>query len=233
MLEEYMEILSSADLFSGMSWREIELFLQCSDAHVRRYGKNTTVLERGKITDMIYVVLQGELKAFYDSDTNHDNLTEKVTPAESFGYTYCMMRTPHLMGHITVQDSALLEIKAETLFKPCNSGCKAHSKVAGNLMMEFSKKVIIFSRKLHYMHMKSLREKLANFLLDSSEQGRRSIFRLKMNRTEMAEYLGVSRASMTRELSLMQQEGSILFDRNSFTIGNLEALRRDAGLHIE
>ena len=45
------------------------------------------------------------------------------------------------------------------------------------------------------------------------------------NRESMADYLNVSRPSMSRELGRMRDEGIIDFYRQAFTIKNLQALR--------
>ena len=51
------------------------------------------------------------------------------------------------------------------------------------------------------------------------------MFKIPLKRNELAEYLNVSRPSLSRELVNMQDEGLIEFHRNSFKILDLTALK--------
>ncbi|HOB19955.1 MAG TPA: helix-turn-helix domain-containing protein, partial [Candidatus Atribacteria bacterium] len=58
--------------------------------------------------------------------------------------------------------------------------------------------------------------------LQQSDQSSNS-FTIPFNRQELADYLSVDRSAMSRELSLMRDEGIIRFDRNHFElISNLQ-----------
>lgn len=64
----------------------------------------------------------------------------------------------------------------------------------------------------------SIREKLFTlFSMYQKPNGTRTI-RLPFDRSGLAVYLGVNRCALSRELSRMQDEGLIRFDKNEFTI---------------
>jgi CRP-like cAMP-binding protein len=73
--------------------------------------------------------------------------------------------------------------------------------------------------------MKGMREKLASYLLEQSEINSNMTFDLPINREALADYLNVSRPSMSRELGRMRDEGVIDFYRSSFIIRDPEAVR--------
>ena len=54
--------------------------------------------------------------------------------------------------------------------------------------------------------------------------GRNDSFKASMNREELADYLGTTRPSLSRELMNMQEEGLIEVTRSDFTILNREGL---------
>lgn len=51
------------------------------------------------------------------------------------------------------------------------------------------------------------------------------MFRIQMNREQLAEFLNVSRPSMSRELSRMRDEGIIDFHLSTFKILDIEKLK--------
>ena len=74
--------------------------------------------------------------------------------------------------------------------------------------------------------LKGMREKLAAFLLSEFQKAGSTTFRILPNRNELAEYLNVSRPSMSRELARMKEEGLIDYYQNSFRILKLEELKK-------
>ena len=71
----------------------------------------------------------------------------------------------------------------------------------------FSKREFHITKKLHIVSTASLRERICIWLIDSMDsQGKVEV---KMKREELADFLGVARPSLSRELMRMQEEGLI------------------------
>jgi len=87
-------------------------------------------------------------------------------------------------------------------------------------------KPLIMNNRISYLKVKSMREKLAAFLYEQHQMTGNRTFMIPMNREQLADYLNVSRPSMSRELGRIRDEGVIDFYRSSFTIKDIEALRR-------
>jgi CRP-like cAMP-binding protein len=85
---------------------------------------------------------------------------------------------------------------------------------------------MIMNSRIGYLKVKSMREKLAAFLFEQHQRTGNRTFMIPMNREQLADYLNVSRPSMSRELGRIRDEGVIDFYRSSFTIKNLDALRQ-------
>ena len=78
--------------------------------------------------------------------------------------------------------------------------------------------------KLELLTLKGMREKLASYLLKTSLEKGSNTFQIPLNRTELADFLNVSRTSMCRELTRMKNEGLIDLYGRSFKILNKERL---------
>jgi len=73
--------------------------------------------------------------------------------------------------------------------------------------------------------MKSIRAKACAYLLDQRSIAGNDRFMIPMKRNELAEFLYVSRPSLSREIIKMKDEGIIDFYRSSFQIMDIEALK--------
>ena len=72
------------------------------------------------------------------------------------------------------------------------------------------------SRRIHIMSQKSIRDKLKLMLAQFSTDGKSAV--LSMNRQELADYLGVERSALSREMARMKKEGLIDYRKNEITI---------------
>lgn len=80
------------------------------------------------------------------------------------------------------------------------------------------------SDKLFFMSFKTIRQKLASYLLRLHRQQGQSRVRLDRSQQALSDYFGVSRPSLARELARMQEDGLIAVDRKLVTILRADAL---------
>ena len=97
-----------------------------------------------------------------------------------------------------------------------------------------SNKTQFLSNKLQILTIKTIRGKLAHYLLEQlslchSVTPSVNTFVMDKNQTELAKYFGVSRPALARTFSELQQEKIISADRNKVTILSIQALRNLLG----
>ena len=76
--------------------------------------------------------------------------------------------------------------------------------------------------RLAILSRKGLRERILTYLTMQAARRRTAAFTIPFSREELASYLCVNRSAMCHELSLMQQEGLIRFEKKEFTLCNWE-----------
>ena len=82
-------------------------------------------------------------------------------------------------------------------------------------------KNLMLTKKMDIITPKSLRERVMVYLSQESvKQGSRTIT-VPFNRQQMADYLSVDRSALSAELSRMQRDGVISYEKNRFTIQSL------------
>ena len=115
-----------------------------------------------------------------------------------------------------------MEIPRRFFYGFCTNACKKHQDIVKNMLEIQSDKNFIMVKKLYLLSGKTLRERIAMWVLDNA--GGRDRFSSSMKREELADYLGTTRPSLSRELMNMQDEGIILVDRSDIRILDREAL---------
>lgn len=74
-----------------------------------------------------------------------------------------------------------------------------------------SDKAMSLNKQVEYLSIKGMREKLCTYIWEQYKKQGSLLIHLPMKRNEMADFLNVSRPSMSRELCKMRDEGLIDF----------------------
>ena len=87
-----------------------------------------------------------------------------------------------------------------------------------NLLLASARKNLGLSERIMHTSPKSIRGRLISFFsAQAARQGSRS-FSIPFNRQQLADYLGVDRSTMCNELSKMQRDGIIEYEKNRFLL---------------
>lgn len=82
------------------------------------------------------------------------------------------------------------------------------------------------SRKLNFMSFRTIRQKLAVYLLELSKEQQSDTVRLDKSKSAIAEYFGVARPSLEREFTRMEEDGLLMTDKGTIILKNRSELTR-------
>jgi CRP-like cAMP-binding protein len=102
---------------------------------------------------------------------------------------------------------------------------QASSQVLTNYLDMMSNRATFLSNKLYFLSFRSIKEKLAHYLLDLSKGNLRT-FSLPMGQQELADYFGVTRSSLARVFAELEKEELVTFDRRKVTIVSRDGLAK-------
>jgi CRP-like cAMP-binding protein len=100
--------------------------------------------------------------------------------------------------------------------------------VLRNYLNAISSRTQFLSNKIRFLSFKTIREKIANYILNQVSAGTNQ-FALGMSQTELADFFGVARPSLDRTFAEMQDEGLLRIERREITILNKEKLNKLLG----
>ena len=231
-MNNYLPLLQNTTLFAGLSAAELSTLLSRLGASVRSYGKGEALVLAGEPSRRVGIVLSGELEAYRPARPRTPRPAPggaripiaRVEPGGVFGD---VLGGSSLSSPVTVLAAAPCEVLLlpyERLL--LSDGSPAHQRVVQNLVRTISDKYFSLSRRIDLLVMKSLRAKVAAYLLSEATRAHSLTFSIPFSRIQLADYLNCDRSALSRELSTMQKEGLIDTYRSSFKLLEPDALQQ-------
>jgi CRP-like cAMP-binding protein len=100
-----------------------------------------------------------------------------------------------------------------------------NSLILNNYLNTISTRAQFLSQKLKFLSFKTIRQKIAHFLLEKAGDRLQTI-EIPQSQTQLAEMFGVTRPSLARALGEMSQEGLIETKRRSIKILDKNRMNR-------
>lgn len=211
-MKQYDPLLKKLKLFYGIESDNIESIMRCQNSYIRFFEKKETVLLAGDALSEVHVVLDGKVAMFQESFDASRHLYAYLTDGDFFG-EHAMREKSHssVFSYQAVTDCIILYMNWEKIIHICPNNCHFHKAMICNMLDIFMKKNIMLMEKLEVLSHKTIREKLLSYFYQQTVIQNNTRIKLPFSRTELANYLGVNRSAMTRELTAMMNEGRIDF----------------------
>ncbi len=212
-------------LFRDISREEIEKMFRCSKTVERSFGDGSYVFRQGETPRNLFLVLDGTVMISKDFASGKRDVLFMVGQGDVFGEMFLFADTKtYWYDAITQGKVRLLEIPWDFFYCFCSNACEHHRMITKNMLEIQSEKNFTMTRKLHLLSGTTLRERIALWLIEQAVDSGSDTIKLSMNREELADYLGTTRPSLSRELMKMQQEQLIEADKNTIKILHRDAL---------
>ena len=203
-MREFLPVIRSAQLFSGISEEELSMVLSCLHAEQKDFSKEAFVLRAGDTADSIGLVLSGSVLIIQEDIWGNRNILSKAGPGQTFAAAFACA------------PGSVLNVKR--ILDVCPSTCAHHSRIIRNLLGELAEKNLRFSEKLTHMGQRTTRAKLMSYLSAEAQRRGEYEFDIPFSRQQLADYLGVERSGLSLELGKMRVEGLLDFQKNHFVL---------------
>ena len=215
-----LKILNRTTLFYGLSDAELELLYGCLHCYTRRYPAGGVVWLTGDRVNCAGIVLEGCVVAEKTGYGGMRSLAAQHGPAEMFGDVLMSSGTSQSPVDILASSKGalILFVPFDGIMTSCEKRCPCHDILRLNLLSEISVKFWALRRRIDCLSSPSLRGRLCLLLFQTASDSHSDSFDLPFDRCGMADYLGVNRSALSRELSRMRKEGLIFYQKNSFQL---------------
>lgn len=226
--ERIIDGLFGTALFRAIDKQGIKDMLPCLNPRVATHKKGENIANSGAPFYGIGIVIEGEIVIAKENIAGNRTILTVLKKGDMFGEMISFSDKKVWPVTVTSQsDSEVIFISPEKVITQCDRVCASHQKLIENMLYIMSRKALMFSRKVDYLSIRSLRGKLSAYLIEQWKMQGTQIFSLPMNRDELADFFNAARPSISRELSKMKDEKLIDFHKASFKIIDIEKLKEE------
>ena len=207
--------LINSQLFRGLDEAEITSLLGCLNAVERSFQKGEVILSEGSITENIGIVLSGMAVISCNDIWGNTSILGNVAPGSVFAEVYaCIPGQPMLVTVSAVEDTSVLFMNVGRVLATCTNACPFHTRLVRNLLTVCAHKSLQLSQRIQHTSSKFIRGRLMSYFSECAKRAGSNSFLIPYNRQQLADYLNVDRSTMCNELSKMQKDGIIEYERN-------------------
>lgn len=227
MYEKWLNIINASPLFRGIEPAQLHAMLNCMSPRIITYKKNENITIEGEPFKGIGVILKGEAAITRESPSGSRIILEIAGPSKMFGEIAAFSGRKVWPATVAAQsECTVMFLPPEKILSDCEKLCLSHKMLVNNMLGIVSDRAFMLNRKVEYLTMKNIKERLSYYLLDQYRTLGSSTFMMPMKRNELADFLNVSRPSLSREMCKMRDEGLIEFHRSSIRIKDIEGLKQ-------
>lgn len=216
-IDKYIDGISSIDLFSCFSSEQLKDIFDGSKYMISRYGKDEIIHFQNEICNNLDIVLGGKV-AVQNIDENGNILTMDVFEEMDIigaGIVFSS-RNHYPMTIHAMMESTILHLNRQLIINLCQNNLGFMEK----FLTTISDRSMFLTDKINVISLKTIREKLIDFLRYEQHIQNSKIIKLNITKKELAERLGIQRTSLSRELNKMRKDGLVEYDSKSITIKN-------------
>jgi CRP/FNR family cyclic AMP-dependent transcriptional regulator len=198
--------------------------------HTSSYPANSVVFAEKDAPQGVFLVLDGEIKLSMNSADGRRLILRIARKGELIGLTSTLTGTPYEMTAEAIYTSRVAFIARRDFIVFMASHPDVYQAITAELSRHYTKAC----EQLRTVGLSSSAPaKLARLLLDWSENGQTTEagtrFRFSLTHEEIGEFIGTSRETVTRTLSVFKTRRLVAFKGSTLTIPSKTALATYAG----
>lgn len=193
--------------------------LSCLQVRIARVDAGDTICSSQSATDFVACLLHGHaIGVIYDEQGNRSILHE-YGPNQTISCG-TVLDVPSLPGlDIFARDECtLVYFSTKSLQVQCEHCQRYVRMVLGNLARSIAALNSELMVTMDIRRRRSSRGKILAYLEYQAQRAGSTSFDTSFNRQELADYLGIDRAALSRELSQLQDEGQVSYSHNHFEL---------------
>ena len=204
--QDYLYSIRKCYLFDGIEDEQISDAIKLLNGQIKKIKKDSFIVKLGGKMTSAGLLLKGKVESSFQNE-NFDQITmHTFSDGYLFGEALVINGAKNSPVQVrAVEDSIVLFIDLEMIYTVADSS-PIRTILAENLIKSLAKKNLILNQKVRILSQKSLRDRVYIYLA-SLPKDKDGYLKIPFTQTALAEYLGVNRSALSRELGRMQNEG--------------------------
>ncbi|MDU1905029.1 MAG: Crp/Fnr family transcriptional regulator [Dysgonomonas sp.] len=216
-----VKALTKIPLFHSIRENEIERIFSELKIKETHFGKGEILAFQDEVCNRLILLLSGSVKGEMTDPSGKVVKVEDIYAPNPLAILFLFGQENRFPVQATArEDTTALVIPKQSVLRMLSMNetlLKNYLDISANFAGRLSK-------KLHFMSFRTIRQKLAMYILNLSKASGSDSIQLDKTKTALAEYFGVSRQSLEREFTNMQNDGLIETSRKNVVIRNKNKL---------
>lgn len=218
-MDKIIKALAKSRPFHNLNEKALQEIAPLLKGTVKFFEKGSLLLDEGEYVDYIGIILSGKLAVSNFYSTGDESLVNKLEPSYSFGLEItCTYEKISPFSIYALTDSEVFIFNQDAIFKKGFIPEEYRSIILQDVLKFIANENMRKYYKIKIISHYKLRQKIIAYLLFEKQKHNSNVFTISYNREELSKYLCVNRSALSHELSAMQKEGLIKFDKNRFEI---------------
>ncbi|MEG0949099.1 MAG: Crp/Fnr family transcriptional regulator [Bacteroidales bacterium] len=214
--------LKNCPICNGIPANMQDAFIDQLDYKVLHVKKGEIIARQGDIVKALYLLVKGSVKTEMTNEGGQVIGIENMKAPRPLAPAFLFAESNRFPVDVTaLEPSVIIQIPKEEVMKQL--AVNPHF-MQGYLKFNANRTQFL-SEKLKLMTIRTIRGKLAYYLLHHTASGETSCV-LDRNQTELAELFAVARPSLARTIAELEEEGIIRHEKKTVYILNRHALQQ-------
>ena len=219
------KILKDSPLFRGLEQNEVDLLINNTLHQIRQFSNKEVLAFAGEKVEKAMILLEGKLQGEMVDLAGNSLKIEDIEPPQMVAAAFLYgPQSVFPVNLSVVTNGKMLVIYKKDFTKMLSDD----QRVLNNYLNIVSGKAQFLSQKITFLSFKTIKEKIAYFLLQNSNKNT-NIVQMNHSQKGLAELLGVARPSLARTIGEMESDRLFLWERNQVTIIDLISLKAVLG----
>lgn len=209
-----MQQINNLDLFSYIKDEEVANILEQLNIKISRFEKGDILALQDEPCNRLIILKEGSVKTEIADPSGKIVKIEEISAPSPLAILFLFGENRYFPVQVTATTRvSAIVIPQQSVLKML----QINEQILINYLNIASHFASTLTKKLHFMSFRTIRQKLASYILDLDRGNKNKIV---MDRTQhsLAEYFGVSRPSLARELSNMQKDNLIKINKREIVL---------------
>jgi CRP-like cAMP-binding protein len=209
------EVITQTQMFKNVPVDRLEELFSKLRYQRKVYNKEDLIMYAGDEYNNLLILLSGSVRCESSEDNGKYINVENILQGNSIACAYLFDTNSLIPFDIIANNKCeVLQISKQDVIELLQKD----KLVLQNYLNAITSKINFLTNRLICMSLKTIRGKIAKYILELAEGYEQTSFKFPHTQQQMADFFGVTRPAFARELALMEKKGLIKFANKKVSI---------------
>ena len=205
------------NLFNNIGQGNKVKLLRLLEANIFTYQENVYINNLIRSNNFIAIILTGDIEIIKINYDGQQTIMETLTKDEIFGNIISNINSENY-EILTKSKTKLIIIDYDVIINYQETKYQYYNEFINNLLMFYNERIIANNERISILSEKTIRNRLLEYFRITSLKNNSKNIYVPSTYIKLADYLGVDRSAMTRELKFLKEEGFITIKNKRITL---------------